>query len=584
MRRSLAGVLLLAACGGASQSSAPAGRLHYILTAQQFGPVSFRDPLGVMSPDGHWLAWSVQEHLYVQRLTGGAVFEFPRHEGLITHLAWLPDSRGIAAMHRFSQPAWWLYDLDGGTVAALWPAGLRVTAGSQSVAADSLRQLAYSRDGGHIVGIIDREKATELWTFPPSGDNATVLSDSARVSFPVFAPDGRVVCLKGERLAQVVSDPCGKAGTVTAFGPLAFSSRGDTMYYAAPDAGAGTLDVWKRAVSGGTPVRLTGFGRDTYAPTVAPDGTVLVKLQMYRTVVGIVDANGGPVRAIAGFRSETPSWDPTGKYIGITYGTWRRVTDDIQYPDIAQDIGIIRADPDSLPSKVERAVDASVSEDQSMAWSPNGKWIVYHSHKDLGDDVWIVPADGSAKERRLTHFGRGFETGWPRWSPDGKQIAFDSDSKGPSHLSVIYVMGLDQDTGEMTSPEREIPLPGFPGEAVHVEWLPGNRLAILGDVKPGVANIMLTSATGDGKVQTIHTWNTEHKFSGLASSPDGKNLVFTGPTPEGHFQLFRIPVTGGTPVQLTFDPTNKTQPSYSPDGKRIALTVWEYSVQFWEIR
>ena len=36
------------------------------------------------------------------------------------------------------------------------------------------------------------------------------------------------------------------------------------------------------------------------------------------------------------------------------------------------------------------------SEDQSLCWSPNGKWIVYHSHKDQGDDLYLVPADLSA--------------------------------------------------------------------------------------------------------------------------------------------------------------------------------------------
>jgi Tol biopolymer transport system component len=51
----------------------------------------------------------------------------------------------------------------------------------------------------------------------------------------------------------------------------------------------------------------------------------------------------------------------------------------------------------------------------------------------------------------------------------------------------------------------------------------------------------------------------------------------------GYFQLFRIPLAGGTPKQLSFDPTHKTQPSYAPDGKRIALTIWEYSVTFWRL-
>ena len=42
-----------------------------------------------------------------------------------------------------------------------------------------------------------------------------------------------------------------------------------------------------------------------------------------------------------------------------------------------------------------------------------------------------------------------------------------------------------------------------------------------------------------------------------------------------------MPVAGGTPVQVTTDRSNKTQPAWSPDGRQIAFTVWNYDAQFW---
>jgi Tol biopolymer transport system component len=45
--------------------------------------------------------------------------------------------------------------------------------------------------------------------------------------------------------------------------------------------------------------------------------------------------------------------------------------------------------------------------------------------------------------------------------------------------------------------------------------------------------------------------------------------------------VFRVPSSGGTAQQVTFDPSNKTHPAYAPDGTRIAFTVWQYEAQFW---
>jgi Tol biopolymer transport system component len=42
-----------------------------------------------------------------------------------------------------------------------------------------------------------------------------------------------------------------------------------------------------------------------------------------------------------------------------------------------------------------------------------------------------------------------------------------------------------------------------------------------------------------------------------------------------------MPVKGGEAIQLTRDASNKTQPAWSPDGKTVAFTVWNYEAQFW---
>ena len=35
---------------------------------------------------------------------------------------------------------------------------------------------------------------------------------------------------------------------------------------------------------------------------------------------------------------------------------------------------------------------------------------------------------------------------------------------------------------------------------------------------------------------------------------------------------------------MTFDPTDKVHPAYSPDGERIAFTVFRYAAHFWRLQ
>jgi Tol biopolymer transport system component len=295
-------------------------------------------------------------------------------------------------------------------------------------------------------------------------------------------------------------------------------------------------------------------------------------------------AEGGASRPLATFQSETPSWDPAGRAIGITYGTWRRVVDDAHYPDIAQETGIIRVDPELPAATVSSVVHASVSEDQSLCWSPNGKWIAFHSHQDQSDDIWLRPASvGDSVPRRISFLGRGAEAGWPRWSADGKWLLFDGASR-QTHRSALFVIGVNQETGAITQEAREIPVEGVDAEVSHAEWLPDSaHVVVIAKQAPG-RHVIFTVARDGGSARVVHSFATEHDAPGLAVSPDGRDVAFIAPSSDGFFQVFRLPIAGGAPVTVTRDPSNKTQPAWSPDGRRIAFTVWSYDTQFWRRR
>ena len=548
-------------------------RLQYVTTAHQLGPVNYRDPLGVISPSGEWLAYSIAQHLYVQRIVGGPAKELTPAGGIIRHIAWLGDSKTLAVDSPEPGPRWWAYEIERGTRTPLW-----------KTARTTLEQLAWSKDGKQAAGVARKPGGgSELLVLSADGENAKTTPSTATLTFPAFLADGRIGCLALENGKQTLSIPCGAKGTQEAYGPVAFSGDGKTVYFGVPNP-RGTLDLFSRAVLGGTPARLTQFTRDSYAPSVAVDGTVLFKLQDYRTFVAMAPAEGGATTPITSFQSETPSFSPDGKSIGITYGTWRRIVDDFHYPDIAQDAGIVSLTGPLPAREPASVVHASKSEDQSLCWSPNGKWIAFHSHKDQSDDVWMQPADGSKAPWLITHFGRGAETGWPRWSADGKTIVVDSRRPGEAPVrSVLFTIEVDQSSG-VTQPPKELTLGGFHEDVTHSEWTPDGGSVLFQAIHfPGQQTLHRVPRAG-GRVETLYTFRSEQRVPGFGVSPDGKWLAYIAPAADGLVQVYRVGMDGKGSRQVTFDATNKTQPAWSPDGKQIAFTVWTYDGHFWLLR
>jgi Tol biopolymer transport system component len=549
---------------------ADTGRLSWVATAHQFGPVGYRDPAGAVSSDGHWMAYSEGRFLRVRSVDGGPAVDFPPGEAQIRNIVWSPDNRTILADGHTTQTGWAAYDRLSGSRRGLWDSQERLP---------DLRQLAWSPDGQSIAAVVNGD---ELRIVSPAGALVRAQKIGHRIAFPAWTGAGEVACVATIDGRSRVTIPCGGAAVRTdpdldVYGPIAFAPDGLTMYVSFAN-GSGFVDLWAAPSSGGRARRLTSFSRDTYAPSVAADGTVLFRVQSYRTIVAAAPAEGGATRPLATFQSETPSWAPDGQRIGITYGSWRRLIDDAHYPDIAQDAGIIGpAYPATAPASV---VHASVSEDQALCWSPNGRWIAFHSHKDQSDDIWLRAAEGEAVPQRVSFLGRGTEAGWPRWSPDGRWILFDGDNRS-TKTSVSWVIGVDQETGRVTSPAAAIAVTGVIAEVSHAEWLPGSdQLAVLAKEGPG-RHVIYTVARGGGQAHVVHRFESEHDAPGLAVSPDGRDVAFIAPAPDGFFQVFRMPIAGGTPAAVTSDPSHKTQPAWSPDGRQIAFTVWSYESQFW---
>lgn len=70
-----------------------------------------------------------------------------------------------------------------------------------------------------------------------------------------------------------------------------------------------------------------------------------------------------------------------------------------------------------------RQLLAGTASDENIAWSPSGRWLVCrHRTYQAEDYLFLLTADGSGKQVKLTSSNSDGQLAYPAWSPDGKQL------------------------------------------------------------------------------------------------------------------------------------------------------------------
>jgi len=192
--------------------------------------------------------------------------------------------------------------------------------------------------------------------------------------------------------------------------------------------------------------------------------------------------------------------------------------------------------------------------------SPDGKWVAYTvSTPSLQDNrnvsrVWVVEV-ATGKSRQLTG-GPGSDR-QPRWSPDGKTLAFISTREGGAQVWVLPIAGGDARKVSTLADGASDPI-----------WLPdGSGLLVVSDIK-WPANQEIDQRNGayptEARIWTGLMWRHWDDFRA------GKRQ-----------HVFRVDVASGNATDLTpvdFDiPTIATggdgDVAVSPDGKAIAVAM-----------
>jgi dipeptidyl aminopeptidase/acylaminoacyl peptidase len=290
--------------------------------------------------------------------------------------------------------------------------------------------------------------------------------------------------------------------------------------------------------------------------------------------VAVVPITGGEARVVVE-DAQIPYWNPAGTKLAFTYGAWR-----ISDWGLNLDAGVIDIDAEIRPTSEMTPIVVGYHEDFTPAWSPDGRWIAYHSHRSAGptpsyagagstDDLYLRhPSAPPREEIRLTDFG--WEVGMADWSPDGRQLVFDSwDRDGPRGISKPWIATIDPTTGRPLSVER-LPLPAGVESSLLASWSPlGGEIALVERVGGSRHALWILSADGTHAEKLLEFPSST--YGGVDWTPDGQELVFSA-LEDGRMQLFALPRAGGEPRQLTDDAASLIHPQVSPDGQWIAAT------------
>lgn len=203
--------------------------------------------------------------------------------------------------------------------------------------------------------------------------------------------------------------------------------------------------------------------------------------------------------------------------------------------------------------------------------SPDGRQIVFSM---LGD-LYVLPAAGG-KATRLTR-GPGWDI-QPRFSPDGKEIAFTSDRGGGNNLWRMKADG----SGATQVTKEDFRLLNNPAWTPDGQYLVG-RKHFTSQRSLGAGELWLYHRDGGAGLQLTKRKNDQQDLGEPAVSPDGRYVYFSEDvSPGGAFDynrnvhgviyaIRRLDRETGQVETIAAGPGGAVRPQPSPDGTQLAF-------------
>ncbi|MBO0720473.1 MAG: S9 family peptidase [Blastocatellia bacterium] len=279
--------------------------------------------------------------------------------------------------------------------------------------------------------------------------------------------------------------------------------------------------IWLASTSGGRSTKFTNGLKGESSPLWSPDGANLAFLadREKETQVWILPVSGGESDKLTSAENDVQSfcWSPDGTQIAyVTHDVpkdkaerEKRKKDKFDTIVVDSDFSYSHLWSINVETREKRRLTEGNFSARNPQWSPDGKSIAFvmspsgmqeSSFTDISEDrntdIYLVPAAGGTLRRLTTNPAADFN---PRWSPDGKLLAYVANS----------------------DPES---------------WAAKSDLMVISLADPEPLNLTKDFVESVG--------------SSVSWSPDGQTIYFT--SSQGvHSHIFRVPSGGGSVSQVT---------------------------------
>jgi Tol biopolymer transport system component/DNA-binding winged helix-turn-helix (wHTH) protein len=376
---------------------------------------------------------------------------------------------------------------------------------------------------------------------------------------PAFSPDGSLVAFRqsdgahntgiytalvgGEKSLQLTSDPGDCCPTWAPDGrQIAFIrySRRTLTIYTVPALGG----IERRLYRGSAPM---GAGL-----TWSPDGKFLAFPQSIaadptRSWISLLSVGDSSTRALTtppdGSLDQEPSFSPDGKHVAFVRATVAGVSNDIFV----------------IPATGGEATRVTFDHRPIMGpptWTTNSREIVFSSDRGVATGLWRVPACGGIPQPVAGPVGAA---NWPSIPSKGNALVYE---QGFSRFN-IWRLDLKDPQHHERPPSVLI---SEKGDKMRPELSPDGKKVAFESNRLGFWDIWTCASNGSSCEQVTSL----HGTAGRARwSPNGRNLAFEF-HPNERSEIYIAEVPGGVPRLLpTIPSADNLSPSWSRDGKWI---------------